>query len=105
MAVSISLMFGRLGGVAGSNLTAILLDASCENAFYLPGCSLLGKYSKFMPCINSILGQIFDKIGFSLFFHFLVCAVLAFFIPNIHQKMSKPDLQDDRRGSITSTRV
>lgn len=43
MAVSISLMFGRLGSVAGSNLTAVLLDASCENAFYLPGCSLISK--------------------------------------------------------------
>lgn len=46
MAVSISLMFGRLGGVAGSNLTAVLLDASCQNAFFLPGCALIGWYSE-----------------------------------------------------------
>lgn len=43
MALCISLMFGRLGGIVGSNLVALLLDSHCEMAFYLAGTSLLGK--------------------------------------------------------------
>lgn len=43
MAVCISLMFGRLGGVVGSNITARLLVANCEMAFYLPAASLAGE--------------------------------------------------------------
>lgn len=43
MALSISLMFGRLGGVAGSNTAALLLDNHCETTFYISGASLLGK--------------------------------------------------------------
>lgn len=42
MAVCISLMFGRLGGVVGSNITALLLVSNCEMAFYLPAASLAG---------------------------------------------------------------
>lgn len=37
MAVSISLMFARLGGVSGSTVAALLLDNNCEMAFYLSG--------------------------------------------------------------------
>lgn len=44
MAVCISLMFGRLGGVVGSNITALLLDSHCELAFYVPAASLIGKF-------------------------------------------------------------
>lgn len=41
MALSISLMFGRLGGVAGSNVAAHLLYNHCETTFYLSGSTLL----------------------------------------------------------------
>lgn len=43
MAISISLMFGRLGSVVGSNMVAFLLDDYCESTFYLSGSVLLGK--------------------------------------------------------------
>lgn len=43
MAMCISLMFGRLGGVVGANVAALLLDNHCQSAFYLSGSSLLGK--------------------------------------------------------------
>lgn len=42
MALSISLMFGRFGGVAGSNTAAFLLDNHCEAAFYLSGSVVTG---------------------------------------------------------------
>ncbi|XP_055390140.1 synaptic vesicle glycoprotein 2C-like [Condylostylus longicornis] len=41
MAVSISLMFGRLGSVAGSNMVGFLLNVNCRMVFYISGCSLL----------------------------------------------------------------
>lgn len=41
MAVSISSMFGRLGGAVGSNTAALLLDYHCEAAFYLSGSVLI----------------------------------------------------------------
>ena len=41
MAVSISAMFGRLGGAVGSNTAALLLDYHCEAAFYLSGSILI----------------------------------------------------------------
>lgn len=44
MAVCISLMFGRLGSVVGSNTAASLLDNHCEAAFYLSGSSVIGEY-------------------------------------------------------------
>lgn len=43
MAVSISLMFIRIGSVFGSITVAALLDNHCEYAFYLCGSSLIGK--------------------------------------------------------------
>lgn len=42
MAVCISLMFGRIGSVVGSNTIARLLDNHCETAFYLSGTTLMG---------------------------------------------------------------
>lgn len=42
MAVCISLMFGRLGSVVGSNTAALLLDNHCEVAFYLSGSTVIG---------------------------------------------------------------
>lgn len=50
--MSISLMFGRLGAVAGSNFTAILLDDHCEIVFYLAGSVLLGKKYAQLPYKN-----------------------------------------------------
>lgn len=43
MAMCFALMFGRLGSVTGSSLTAILLDKYCQGAFYTPAISLIGK--------------------------------------------------------------
>lgn len=43
MAVCISLMFGRLGGVVGANVTALLLYSHCEYAFFVPAVSLMGE--------------------------------------------------------------
>lgn len=43
MAVNMTLMAGRLGGIVGSNITAILLDDYCEYAFYLPGSMAAGE--------------------------------------------------------------
>lgn len=45
MAISISLMFGRLGAVSGSNAAALLLDDYCEMSFYLSGSILIGNFS------------------------------------------------------------
>lgn len=42
MALSISLMFARFGGVAGSNAAALLLDNYCETTFYLSGSVVTG---------------------------------------------------------------
>ncbi|XP_055587481.1 synaptic vesicle glycoprotein 2B-like [Uranotaenia lowii] len=56
MAVCISLMFGRLGSVAGANMVGFLLDTQCEVTFWISGVSLLG------------------------------CAILSFFIPGIFKR-------------------
>lgn len=52
MAVSISLMFGRLGSVAGANLAALNLENHCEKVFYLSGSSVIGRNlrSSFLVC-------------------------------------------------------
>ncbi|KAL9698028.1 hypothetical protein quinque_001469 [Culex quinquefasciatus] len=57
MAVGISLMCGRIGGVFGTNLAGLLLDSQCELTFGIT-CSIL-----------------------------LLCSVLSFFIPNINKKV------------------
>lgn len=44
MAICFAFMFARLGGVAGSNISAILFDGYCELAFYMPSLALIGKY-------------------------------------------------------------
>ncbi|XP_053685701.1 synaptic vesicle glycoprotein 2B-like [Sabethes cyaneus] len=54
MAVCIALMFGRLGGLLGANMLGFMLDSHCEWTFEISG------------------------------FILLVCALLAFFIPNIN---------------------
>lgn len=45
MAMSILLLFGRLGGIAGANVTALLLENQCETVFYLFGSSIMGRKS------------------------------------------------------------
>lgn len=42
MAVCIGFMFGRFGGVAGTNFSAYLIGSRCESAFYVPGFALFG---------------------------------------------------------------
>lgn len=42
--ICVALMFGRLGSVIGSNVSAILLNSYCEGAFYLSGSTLIGKF-------------------------------------------------------------
>lgn len=41
MAVSLSLMCGRLGSVFGSNVVGLLLDDYCDYAFVFSGCTLV----------------------------------------------------------------
>lgn len=43
MAVSIIMLFGRLGSAFGTNIIAYLLDSHCQYAFYMSGISLIGK--------------------------------------------------------------
>ncbi|XP_055325164.1 synaptic vesicle glycoprotein 2B-like [Sitodiplosis mosellana] len=76
MAMSISLMFARLGGVTGANAAALLLDDYCEISFYLPGSILIAM------------------------------GLLAFFIPNIHKKKHSDEehTKVDARLSILSFR-
>uniref|UniRef100_A0A182W4A7 Major facilitator superfamily (MFS) profile domain-containing protein n=1 Tax=Anopheles minimus TaxID=112268 RepID=A0A182W4A7_9DIPT len=56
MAICISLMFGRLGSIVGSNLVGFLLDTHCELTFWISGLLLVG------------------------------CGMLSFFIPNIYKR-------------------
>lgn len=91
MAVSISLMFGRLGGVAGSNTVAFLLDNQCETSFYLGGSLLLGNIRRalrFIVFISSIysIPKESDFIVFSL--SSAAMSALAFFIPKKHPNYS-----------------
>ncbi|XP_050076074.1 synaptic vesicle glycoprotein 2B-like [Anopheles maculipalpis] len=58
MAVCISLMFGRLGSIVGSNLVGFLLDTHCELTFWISGLLLVG------------------------------CGVLSFFIPHIYKRQA-----------------
>lgn len=60
MALGISTMCGRIGGVFGTNLNGLLLDSHCELTFGIASVILL------------------------------LCSVLSFFIPNINRKLSEP---------------
>lgn len=73
MAMCMALMFGRFGGVSGSNIVAYFLNDNCKMAFYLSGSSLI------------------------------VCALLSFMIPNIHQKAHKKETKLKPRPSVIST--
>lgn len=52
MAVSISMMFGRVGSALGSNIVAFLLYNNCSAAFYMSGISLIGKVHNFIFQLN-----------------------------------------------------
>lgn len=55
MAVSMSMMFGRLGSAIGANFVAVLLDNYCEVAFYMSGISLIGNCIYVYRYVNSVL--------------------------------------------------
>lgn len=69
MALSISLMFARLGGVIGSNTTSYLLENSCETTFYLSGSILLGEcrylYERLLFLQSSKFHRIYILINLS----------------------------------------
>lgn len=101
MALSISLMFGRLGACAGSSIVAHLLYTHCESTFYLSGSTLLGNYL--------ILFSHYELSNFkNCLFFFTVMGILAFFIPNIHKKTpkikQKQRKERDQRYSVVSFR-
>lgn len=45
MAVSISMMFGRVGSIVGSNLVAVMLESNCSATFYLYSGFILGEWA------------------------------------------------------------
>lgn len=99
MALSISLMFGRFGGVAGSNTAAFLLDNHCEAAFYLSGSVVTGNCFELMH-IRTLIYHYF-------YFNLAAMGLLAFFIPNIHIKASNAivaETKNDPRLSLASFR-
>lgn len=96
MAMSMSMMIGRLGSVVGSNTVAFLLNDHCESAFYLSGTSIIGKNFIFLFQIV-VETKIFP-------FQKLVCAVLCFFIPHIHERATKKETKIEPRMSVLSAR-
>lgn len=44
MAISMTILIGRMGTVSGANLIGFMLDLNCENTFYAMGCLALGEY-------------------------------------------------------------
>lgn len=85
MALSISLMFGRLGGVAGTNTAAFLLDNYCDITFYSSGLILIGLFYSYQSWI------LIDFIRAKLLHFFSAMGVLSFYIPDIHKKAPKAD--------------
>lgn len=101
MAVSISLIFGRLGTVSGTNMVALLLDDHCEMVFYLSGSSLIGDIRNigFFEIICKFIIIFFLK---NIVFLLPVAGLLSFFIPKIHQKPNKS--LNEPRVSVLSSR-
>lgn len=52
MAISMSIMFGRMGCVGGANTIALLLDNNCETSFYLSASILFGKFLMYSCSIH-----------------------------------------------------
>lgn len=80
MGVSLSLMMGRLGGVFGSNVVAILIEDHCETTFYLAGVTLICKK---MNTRNKLIQT-------NCIF-LLVCGFLTIFVPNIMNRRPNED--------------
>lgn len=55
MATCLILMFGRVGGVGGSNFVALLLNVDCELIFYLYSGMILSKFQFQFHFRNAIL--------------------------------------------------
>lgn len=98
MAVSVALMFGRLGSIVGSSAVGLLLDVNCTATFYLYTCFIIGKYDTeqthfLLHKLNIELYLFRDKIielNFIITFFFVSkklqsfitgCALLASFLP------------------------
>lgn len=58
MALAISLMFGRLGGMTGTNVAGPLMYTACDYMFYIFGAIHIRKYS----IIIMLLLQLFVQI-------------------------------------------
>ena len=58
MAISISMMFARFGGVMGSITAAFLLENYCESTFYLSGSILLGNHFQDLFIVLFMLSNI-----------------------------------------------
>lgn len=64
MAVSVALMFGRLGSIVGSSAVGLLLDVNCTATFYIYTCFIIGKYEtkqSFFTYINWILNYVYSE--------------------------------------------
>lgn len=59
MAISTTMVFGRLGGLIGGNTSSLLLELSCNSTFIIGGVIII------------------------------VCGILTFFIPNIYQRKGR----------------
>lgn len=97
MAICVTLMCSRLGGVVGAIVTAVLLDNHCPSVFYISGISLAGKWMTIKILVYAIL--------YIDFFYNTGAAMLTYFIPKIHEK---PDTSENNgmrpRGSVLSFR-
>lgn len=103
MAVCISLMFGRSGGVVGSFVTASLLDNHCELAFYLSASTVSGECAIFYHLQKKLA---FQK-NWQIYFFFAIrtaCGFAAYFVKNIHDKAPRPSIKIEPRLSIMSSR-
>lgn len=100
MAVSIAMMFGRLGSAFGTNIIAYLLDTNCQYAFYMSGLTLIGKLHLTTIAFRINRSEFKKKLNPN----FTVSGVMTFFIPNIHQKNVAKHGKDDSipRPSILS---
>lgn len=109
MAVCISLMFGRLGGVVGSFTAASLLDNNCETAFYISASTMIGMYESwsmqpFMEKKSPIFLWKKNLLKKKSSFLSVACGFGAFFVKNIHQKGPRPSVKIEPRLSVMSMR-
>lgn len=55
MATCLILMFGRIGGVGGSNFVGLLLDVNCDLIFFLYSGLILSEFNIFWKLISKVL--------------------------------------------------